>query len=178
MSRDPLAKPDELIRRVYSYVAYRIGPGSDAEDVTSETMLRAVRYRSSFDPKRGTPLSWLIGIARACLADHLGARPQSVAEPPELASGEDMAHDVVERLDVVGAVARLDPKDRELVALRYGADLSTRQIADLLEMTPNAVDVALHRCRGRLRTELDGGARAPVWQPGGVARRPQAEPGR
>lgn len=177
MRRDPLAKPDELIRRVYSYVAYRIGPGSDAEDVTSETMLRAVRYRSSFDPKRGTPLSWLIGIARTCIADNQSARLQSMPEPPDLASGEDMAHEVVERLHVVAAVARLDPKDRELVALRYGADLSTRQIADLLEMTPNAVDVALHRCRARLRTELDGDAHAPVWQPG-VARRPQVEPGR
>ena len=177
MSRDPLARPDELIRRVYSYVAYRIGPGSDAEDVTSETMLRAVRYRSTFDPKRGKPLSWLIGIARTCIADHQSTRILSVSEPPELVSDEDLAQDVVERLSLVEAVSRLDPKDRELVALRYGADLSTRQIADVLEMTPNAVDVALHRCRARLRIELDGGPRAPVWQPGGVAR-PQAEPGR
>ena len=177
MSRDPLAKPDELIRRVYSYVAYRIGPGSDAEDVTSEAMLRAVRYRSSFDPKRGKPLSWLIGIARTCIADHQSARMLSVSEPPELVSEEDVAHDVVERLSLVEAVSRLDSKDRELVALRYGADLSTRQIADLLEMSPNAVDVALHRCRTRLRVELEGTSRATVRQRSRVAR-PQAEPGR
>lgn len=155
MSRDPLARPDELIRRIYSYVAYRMGPGSDAEDVTSETMLRAVRYRSSYDPKRGKPLSWLIGIARTCIIEHHSARPLTTDEAHDRASTEDLAHDVTERLTVVDAVARLDPKDRELVALRYGADLSTRQIAELIESTPNAVDVALHRCRARLRAELD-----------------------
>lgn len=177
MTRDPLARPDDLIRRVYSYVAYRIGHGADAEDVTSETMLRAVRYRSSFDPKRGTPLSWLIGIARSCVADHQSGRPLTVAEPVDLPSREDVAHDVAERLSITDAVARLDPKDRELVALRYGADLSTRQIADLLEMKPNAVDVALHRCRARLRVELEGTSRVAVRQ-GGRIGRPQAEPGR
>jgi len=35
--RDPLANPEPLIRRVYAYVAYRIGDGPDAEDVTSAT---------------------------------------------------------------------------------------------------------------------------------------------
>lgn len=174
MSRDPLSRPDELIRRVYSYVAYRIGPGTDAEDVTSETMLRAVRYRSSFDPKRGQPLGWLIGIARTCIADHHSNRAPSAAEQVDVPSTEDLAHDVAERLTIADAVARLDPKDRELVALRYGADLTTGQIADLLEMTPNAVDVALHRCRARLRSELERTTDASVRSTLGV--RAHAEP--
>ena len=68
-SRDPLANPAEAIRRVYAYVAYRIGPGPDAEDVTSEVIERAIRYRSSYDSRKGAPLSWLIGIARSCIDD-------------------------------------------------------------------------------------------------------------
>jgi DNA-directed RNA polymerase specialized sigma24 family protein len=52
---DPLADVERLIRRVYGYVAYRIGDGPDAEDVTSETFERALRYRSSYDPRRGDP---------------------------------------------------------------------------------------------------------------------------
>jgi RNA polymerase sigma-70 factor, ECF subfamily len=174
MSRDPLARPDELIRRIYSYVAYRIGPGSDAEDVTSEAMLRAVRYRSSYDPKRGKPLSWLIGIARTCIVEHHTGRPLPTDEVHEHASTEDLAHEVTERLTVVDAVARLEPKDRELVALRYGADLSTRQIAQLLETTPNAVDVALHRCRARLKAELEGTSGPSARQR--VVARAQVEP--
>ena len=53
LRRDPLANPRPLIRRVYAYVAYRIGDGADAEDVTSATFERALRYRASFDPARG-----------------------------------------------------------------------------------------------------------------------------
>lgn len=61
---DPLRNPEPLIRRVYGYVAYRIGDGPDAEDITSETFERALRYQKSFDPQKGEPLAWLIGIAR------------------------------------------------------------------------------------------------------------------
>ena len=56
MRRDPLANPERLIRSVYAYVAYRVGPGPDAEDITSETFERALRYRDSYDPSRGEPL--------------------------------------------------------------------------------------------------------------------------
>lgn len=156
MARDPLAHPDEMIRRVYAYVAYRVGPGSDAEDITSETMVRAVRYRDAYDPKKGKPVTWAIGIARGCIADHYAANTAIPTEPNEhLATHEDVATNAAERLTVAAAVSRLDQRDRELVALRYGADLSTRQIAELLELTPNAVDVALHRARTQLRSELD-----------------------
>ena len=57
--RDPLANTPELIRRIYSYVAYRVGDGPDAEDVTSEVFERALRYRKSYDPSRGEPVAWL-----------------------------------------------------------------------------------------------------------------------
>ena len=69
LRRDPLRDPEQLLRRVYSYVAYRIGPGPDAEDVTSETYARALRASDTYDPSRGTPIAWLIGIARRCLAE-------------------------------------------------------------------------------------------------------------
>ena len=45
MTRDPLANPEALIRRVYAFAAYRLGDGPDAEDVTSEVFERALRYR-------------------------------------------------------------------------------------------------------------------------------------
>ena len=153
--RDPFAHPEAAIRRVYAYVAYRIGPGAAAEDVTSETMLRAVRYRDRFDPNKGDALSWLVGIARTCVADHFARQveetPPAAGEP----SSGDFEADVVRRLSVTDAVSRLAERDRELIALRYGADLSTAQIGAVLGMSTNAVDVALNRCRTRLRSELE-----------------------
>ena len=52
---------------------------------------------------------------------------------------------------MAAAVGRLDPRERELIALRYGADLTARQIADLLGQRTNTVEVALHRALARLR---------------------------
>ena len=83
LRRDPLGDPEALLRRVYSYVAYRIGPGPEAEDVTSETYARALRARDSYDPARGAPVAWLIGIARRCLAEAMAARPVPTPELPE-----------------------------------------------------------------------------------------------
>jgi RNA polymerase sigma-70 factor (ECF subfamily) len=176
MPRDPLADPEPLIRRVYSYVAYRLGDGPDAEDVTSTTVERALRYRSNYDPRKGKPQSWLIGIARACVDDHLRERALHVGEPADHASSDELEGSTVLRLSVGAAVAALRDQDRELIALRYGADLSTRQIGELLEMKAGAVDVALHRARERLRAELEGYGIGAA-RPASAARRaPAAEP--
>jgi len=152
--RDPLAEPRLLIRRVYAYVAYRIGEGPEAEDVTSETFERALRYRDSFDPRRGEPVTWLIGIARRCIADAAGRRHDVPADglPERVSEGHEQR--VVQRLDVTAALSALDERERELIALRYGSDLTARQIAEVLDMRTNAVEVALHRALARLRREL------------------------
>jgi RNA polymerase sigma-70 factor, ECF subfamily len=154
--RDPFVHPEELVRRLYSYVAYVIGDGPDAEDVTSEAFERGLRYRASYDAGKGTPLSWLIGIARRCIADRAGrVLPVPTDDLDDRPGHDDLEVESVLRLSVRDAVARLPERDRELVALRYGADLTARQIAELLDLKTNAVEVALHRLHARLREELD-----------------------
>jgi RNA polymerase sigma factor (sigma-70 family) len=152
--RDPLADPGPLVERVHAYVAYRIGTGADAEDVTGETFARAVRYRDSYDPSKGAPVDWLIGIARRCIDDTLAAR-RPEPDPPDAVASGDLEEDTVNRVVLWEAVGRLPARDRELIALRYGADLSARQIGQHLEMTTNAVEVALHRALGRLRPYVE-----------------------
>jgi RNA polymerase sigma-70 factor (ECF subfamily) len=131
-----------------------MGDGPDAQDVTSETFARALRYRSSFDPKKGDPVAWLLGIARRCIHDAQVARAGEVELPYEVAAPGELEAESVERLDLRWAVLSLEPHDRELIALRYGADLTARQIGELLGERTNTVEVALHRALGRLRTLL------------------------
>ena len=157
-NRDPLANAPELIRRIYAYVAYRVGDGPDAEDVTSEVFERALRYRESYDSSRGEPLAWLIGIARRCIDDSRTRPRVELGEQPDVSSSEDLETDALQRLTVAAAVEGLDERSRELVALRYGADLSARQIGEILGLKTNAVEVALHRTLARLRPELEAGA--------------------
>jgi RNA polymerase sigma factor (sigma-70 family) len=154
MSRDPLAHPERLIRSVYAYVAYRVGPGPDAEDITSDVFERAVRYRESYDPKRGEPIAWLIGIARRSVNGAFADPHVPLDSVEEQAAPGDLADDAVRRLTLLEAASRLSERDRELIALRYGADLSGNQIGALLDMSRNAVDVAVHRAAERLREAL------------------------
>jgi RNA polymerase sigma-70 factor (ECF subfamily) len=156
MRRDPLAHPERLIRAVYAYVAYRVGPGMDAEDITSEVFERAFRYRESYDPKRGEPMAWLIGIARRCVNGAYDSRQQTLESLEDRPAPGDLAEDALRRLSLIDAVSQLGERDRELIALRYGADLTGRQIGAMLDMSTNAVDVAMHRAVERLRQALDG----------------------
>jgi RNA polymerase sigma-70 factor, ECF subfamily len=158
--RDPLDNPRALIRSVYAYVAYRIGGGPDAEDVTSETFARALRYRESYDRRKGEPISWLIGIARRCIIDAAeGPTMQELDESTALAAPDDVEQDAVRRLTLRSAVAALDESSRELIALRYGADLTARQIGELTDRKTHAVEMALQRALARLRRELEAADR-------------------
>jgi RNA polymerase sigma-70 factor, ECF subfamily len=153
---DPLANPEPLIRSVYEYVAYRIGPGPDAQDVTSETLERAIRGRDTYDPAKGPPIAWLIGIARRCLSDALKARPTLYGESaPETAGDTDTEEESLRHLTLSAALASLDEREQELIALRYGADLTARRIAQIMGVRTNTVEVALHRALVRLRERLD-----------------------
>jgi RNA polymerase sigma-70 factor (ECF subfamily) len=165
LRRDPLAHPEPLIRRVYAYVAYRVGDGPDADDITSEAFARAVRYRDSFDASKGDAVSWLIGIARRCIAQHYGENVETPAEIEDSPAPGSLADDAIERLELRRALATLEARDRELVALRYGADLSAKQIAEVLGLRVNTVEVALHRVLRKLRAVLEEGATAATGDP-------------
>ena len=123
--------------------------------------------------RRASPIVWLIGIARHCIDDFWRSRADGRFDSADLAeadlgenAGERFEDRTLRRLELASAIATLDEGDQDLIALRYGADLTARQIATLLEMRVNTVEVALHRAVGRLRTrvERDEGrpARAPA----------------
>jgi RNA polymerase sigma-70 factor, ECF subfamily len=160
MPGDPLANPEALLRRVYAYVAYRVGDRSDAEDITSETFERALLYRDRYDHRKGEPIAWLLGIARNCIYNaQLRPRADVPGEPEPSSPGVD--EEVVGRLTLTRAFNTLSGDDQELLALRYGADLEMRQIANLLDRRTNTIEVALSRARARLAGALSSDTTEP-----------------
>ena len=153
--RDRLSNPEPLIRRVYAYAAYRIGPGPDAEDVTSEVFERALRYEDTFDEEKGEFVAWLLGIARRCVDQYL-AQPRTLPLEPEAPEAGDagLEAEVVERVALADAMSELSERDRELVSLHY-AGLNGGQIAELLDVRRNTIDVALHRALARMKTIVE-----------------------
>jgi RNA polymerase sigma factor (sigma-70 family) len=160
--RDPLANPEPLIGRVYSYAAYRLGAGPDAEDATGETLERALRYRSTYDSGAGSPQAWLLGIARRVVSEYEARnrhRPSSLdGESVERPGGDDPAAITLERLALRAALETLTQEERDLLALRYGADLRAEDIGAVLHARTNAVEVALHRVLAKLRVRMSDGA--------------------
>jgi RNA polymerase sigma factor (sigma-70 family) len=81
--------------------------------------------------------------------------PTFELEENEPAVPGDVASEAIERLSLSAAVRRLDDRSQDLLALRFGADLSARQIGEVLGLQTNAVEVALHRTLARLRSDFE-----------------------
>lgn len=149
--RDPLEQPETAIRRIYAYVAYRIGAGTDAENVTSATLERAIRHRSSYRKDDGSPAVWLVGIARQCVDDaEISLRERASSDEIEVETREH-AVPAAAPTDLPHAMAGLDGRSRDLLALRYGAELSSKEIGRIYEMSAGAVEIALQRALNDLR---------------------------
>jgi RNA polymerase sigma-70 factor (ECF subfamily) len=140
--------------RVYAYVASMLHDRSAAEEVTAQAFERAFRKRSSYKPRRGTPEAWLFGIARNAALDELRRLKRRAAEA-EISGADDHSEDVVLRQTVRTALATLDPKERDLLALKYKAGLSNGEIARVLRVSESNVGSRLHRTMEKLRRACD-----------------------
>jgi RNA polymerase sigma-70 factor (ECF subfamily) len=149
---------DEHVWRVYGFFAYRLGRRDTAEDLTQATFERALRAWSRFDPRRASESTWLLTIARNLLIDHYRRDRSSLTEPideelaPVVAGPEEHATTSPE---LVGALARLSDRDREVLALRFGGDMSGPEIAKLLNLSLANVQQILSRSLRKLRRLLD-----------------------
>lgn len=124
--------------------------GSEGDDVAQEALLRALRFRSSFDPRRELG-PWLRTIALHVLADLRRDRARLEAE---LDASHLPARDVADRLaegeELERALARLAPLERDIVLRFHGADEPIRTIAAALRMPEGTVKSHLHRARRKL----------------------------
>jgi RNA polymerase sigma-70 factor (ECF subfamily) len=156
---------DEQLARVYGFFAYRLNSRSDAEDLTQQCFERALRAWERFDPGRAAVGTWLLAIARNLLIDHYRSQPGEGASVPL----EDVSPSALPTVEGTGADLGLEPalatalggladRDRELLALRYGADLTGPEIAEVTGLTLANVQQIISRSLRRLRAELDEGS--------------------
>lgn len=149
---------DEHVWRVYGFLAYRLGDRDTAEDLTQATFERALRAWSRFDPRRASETTWLLAIARNLLIDYFRRDKSNLTEPIEDHMGPVMPGPE-ERLtaspELMSALGRLSERDREVLALRFGGDMTGPEIAQLLNLTLANVQQILSRSLRKLRGLLD-----------------------
>ena len=175
MSRDFAEAYDEHVWDVYGFFAYRVGARPEAEDLTQLTFERALRAWSRFDPGIATAKTWLLSIAHNLLVDHYRRDRSSASEP----IGEDGLEegalpyvpgpeaDLGLAPELASALEELGEREREIIALRFGGDLTGPQIADLLGLTLSNVQQILSRSLRALRSSLE----APAGERRAAARR-------
>jgi RNA polymerase sigma-70 factor (ECF subfamily) len=142
---------------VYAYVATLLRDQAAAEDVTATAFERAYRRHAQFDARRGSPRSWVFGIARNAALDELRRRKRHAAlpldpaeedAPPAGDAGED---DPARRATVRAALESLKPRDREVVALKFGAGLTNVELARVLGLSESNAGTLVHRAMTKLR---------------------------
>lgn len=148
---------------VYRFVRFQVASADEADDLTAEVFLRAVRSAERYDPLRGTPRNWLFRIAQNAVRDH-GRRERRRRQVPitgfrDLQSGAPSPEERLlwqeEVAGLLAALARLPEGDRELVGLRYGSGLSTAEAAEVLGVREAVVRTRLWRALRRLREALE-----------------------
>jgi RNA polymerase sigma-70 factor (ECF subfamily) len=141
------------LARVYRYVRAQVASDDDAADLTQQVFLQALTALPEYRP-RGAPFAaWLFRIARHALIDAHRRRRGTVtldALPTTLhaTAGHDPEAEALRRealARLTELLAALDPDKRELLALRFGAQLSSSEIAAVVGKHPEAVKKQLTR---------------------------------
>jgi len=144
----------EEMPRVYNFFRYRALDRATAEDLTSATFEKAWRARDRYRADRAGTTTWLLAIARNVARDHFRSARPTVPLAVDRAS-DDSPEDALlrdaERERLLGLVAALPERDRELLALKYGAGATNRAIARVTGLSESNVGTILHRVVGALR---------------------------
>jgi RNA polymerase sigma-70 factor (ECF subfamily) len=134
----------------------------DAEDLTQQTFERALRAWERFDPGRASLSTWLLTIARNLLIDYYRATVPGRSNvaldevaPSELPSTNGVGPGIGLEPELARALAVLPQRDREVVALRYGGELTGPEIVKLTGLTLANVQQILSRSLRRLRAALE-----------------------
>lgn len=142
---------------VYRYILSRVGNSQDAEDLTSQVFLTALerfhQYRGG-----GRFASWLFTIARNKSVDFFRAhrREISIEDPgASLPCAEDTHASRDESSAILDLIAGFPADEREVLELRFAAELPYREIAKILHRSEGAVKEQVYRLLERIETELE-----------------------
>ena len=151
---------EEYFDKIYRYVTIRIGDKMEAEDITQQVFLNAIKAISSFK-WRGVPFSaWLFRIAHNQVVDYLRKRKKRVSVPLEesLIAGDSDPQGIFERkLNIerlISATKKLTLAQQEVISLRFAGEMSVAEVAKVMGRSEGAVKALQHSAVVALRKVL------------------------
>jgi len=150
---------DRYAPLIYRYLLSRLGNVDEARDVTSQTFLKAVEIFPRYT-HRGYFPAWLFSIARSRYIDHLRRGRHGVEtireEQPDPQPGplsEMVAEE--QKAELMNCIRALNAEEQELLRLRYVANLSFAEMADLLHKSEGSIKKRIYRLLARLQSQLE-----------------------
>jgi RNA polymerase sigma-70 factor (ECF subfamily) len=147
--------------RVYRFAAMVAAGDVDAEDLAQDALVRAIRNLGRFDARRGSVETWLwrIVVNTAIDAGRVSTRRRRLweryrSQPTPSENVEDLALMRISAAELLAAVRRLRPRERGMIALRFGAGLGFPDVAAAYGITPAAATMATRRALDSLRILL------------------------
>jgi RNA polymerase sigma-70 factor (ECF subfamily) len=167
---------DRYVDVVYRYVLFRLADRELAEDVTSETFLRALRRITTVSYQGRDVGAWFVTIARNLVLDHVkssrfrleivtdeitenGLAPFAGGGSPAVAGPEQQVMSRATRAELLRCVAELGEDQRECIVLRFLQGLSVAETARIMKRNEGAIKALQHRAVRRLAQLLPTGLR-------------------
>lgn len=149
--------------RLYSYLYYRVGDPNIAEDLCGEVFEKAIKNIHRFKSRDGGLAGWLTRIAQNLAHDYHRRRHTRPPDPLELnetwmETGDDPAHELLARESsayLYQALQKLTDDQRDVILLRFIAQMRTPEVARTMGKTVGAVKALQHRALAALRRELE-----------------------
>lgn len=151
--------------RVYNFFLYKVADSEFAQELTAITFERAWKNRNTYRQKIATTSTWFFGIAKNVLKEYLrknrlrGQRfvqiPQDTEIPTKDEGIENNIQQQQEKERLRNLILELPDREQNLIALKYGAGLTNREISKITRISESNVGTILHRTVKKLRTKLE-----------------------
>lgn len=154
---------DRWFAKVYNYVRYHVRLPADADDVTARVFEAALDKINTYDPARAPVQVWLFAIARNAVTDWARARGRrgevSLEEAGERAGTERRAEDAAQEKEeaalLLEAVAELDERSRDMIALKFSSGMTNREIALMTGLGESNIGIIIYRAVKKIQAVLE-----------------------
>lgn len=150
---------EQNVAKVLRYVSFRVSDTDTAEDITSVVFEKALAKFTSFKAERASFSTWIISIARNAVTDHYRAigKEQDMKQSGlrdvvgQIVSPEDEMVKAEEISKLKSALSELNTQEREIIAMKFGSEMTNREIAKALNLSDSNVGIIVYRTVRKLR---------------------------
>ena len=155
---------DHYAPLIYAYLYRRVQDAQLAEDLTSEVFVRVLQAIQDARFWHTSFRAWLYRIAHNQVVDYYRQQARATVLPleerilPDDGDDLEMAHEETRMHEMLGdAIRRLTPDQQQVLALRFGEQMKTQEVAEIMEKSTGAIEALQHRALAALRKMVNQG---------------------